>query len=196
FFSYYMMYVVIPRILRGATKMLSIAIEVSVAFIIILILYRAIFIYVVYPVIYSGAIKTRPLLDPRGILLALMDIGFVSGAAITFKLLKIQLAGAKREKGLIKEKLETELKFLRNQTNPHFLFNTLNNIYGLARKKSDQTAEIVMKLSKLLRFMIYGSKKEFISISEEIKILDDYIELEKIRYDNRLTITFLKEIDD
>ena len=91
---------------------------------------------------------------------------------------------------------ETELKFLRNQTNPHFLFNTLNNIYALARKKSDDTPETVMKLSKLLRFMLYESKNPSIKIGDEIKMLDDYIELEKIRYNGRLTINFIREIDD
>ena len=125
-----------------------------------------------------------------------MDIGFVSGTVIVIKQFRLQLADKEREKNLIREKLETELKFLRNQTNPHFLFNTLNNIYALARKKSDETADVVMNLSKILRFMLYESKKEQIKISDEIKILDDYIELEKIRYSERLTISFIREIDN
>jgi LytS/YehU family sensor histidine kinase len=125
-----------------------------------------------------------------------MDIGFVSGVAIAMKLLRMQLGGKDREKNLLRDKLEAELKFLRHQTNPHFLFNTLNNIYALARKKSDNTAEVVMKLSKLLRFMLYESKNDLITISEELKILDDYLELERIRYSERLTIVFNKAIDD
>jgi LytS/YehU family sensor histidine kinase len=126
----------------------------------------------------------------------LLDIGFVAGGAVALKLLRIQLAGKEREKNLVKEKLGAELKFLRNQTNPHFLFNTLNNIYALARKKSDDTADTVMKLSKLLRFMLYESGKDLITITEEIKMLNDYLELEKIRYNERLAITFNKEIDN
>ena len=143
-----------------------------------------------------GMIKNRPLFRLQSLLMALMDVGFVTGLATTIKLLSIQLAGKEREKNLVKEKLETELKFLRNQTNPHFLFNTLNNIYGLARKKSDDTAEVVMKLSKLLRFMLYESRKSSIKTGEEIKMLDDYINLERIRYSDRLSITFNKEIDN
>jgi LytS/YehU family sensor histidine kinase len=112
------------------------------------------------------------------------------------KQFRLQLEGKEMEKNLIRDKLETELKFLRNQTNPHFLFNTLNNIYALARKKSDETADVVMKLSKLLRFMLYETKNEQIRIIDEIKILDDYIELEKLRYNDRLTISFLREIDN
>jgi len=195
-FSYYVIYIAINRILKEKSRHLWIATEIFFLVIVSIILYRIILNYYVYPHIYAGMLTMRPLFNVRAILMALMDIGFVSGAAIALKLLRIQLAGKERQKSLLKEKLETELKFLRNQTNPHFLFNTLNNIYGLARRKSDDTAEIVLKLSKLLRFMIYESKKEFISIAEEIKMLDDYLELEKIRYNDRLTITFRKEIDD
>jgi len=97
---------------------------------------------------------------------------------------------------LVKDKLETEIKFLKNQTNPHFLFNTLNNIYALARKKSDSTGEVVLKLSKILRFMLYDTGKQFITIGEEIRLIEDYIDLEKIRYDRRLSVTLKKEIDN
>jgi two-component system, LytTR family, sensor kinase len=106
------------------------------------------------------------------------------------------LKSKENEKNLVKEKLETELKFLRNQTNPHFLFNTLNNIYALSLKKSDDTPEVVLKLSKLLNFMLYESRKASISIGDELKILDDYIELERIRYNGRLEISFIREIDN
>jgi two-component system, LytTR family, sensor kinase len=72
----------------------------------------------------------------------------------------------------------------------------LNNIYALARKKSDDTANVVMKLSKLLRFMLYESRKERIPVSAEIRMIEDYLELEKIRYNERLTIRFEKDLDD
>jgi len=88
------------------------------------------------------------------------------------------------------------LKFLKTQTNPHFLFNTLNNIYALARKKSDKTADVVMKLSKLLRFMLYEARKNRISLVDEIHMIDSYLELEGIRYNERLKISFNKQVDD
>ena len=66
----------------------------------------------------------------------------------------------------------------------------------LARRKSDDTADVVVKLSKLLRFMLYESKSRLVKINDEIKMLDDYIELEKIRYNGRLTISFLREVDN
>lgn len=121
---------------------------------------------------------------------------FPCSIALAIKLFRLNQRQKKAEQEIIKKKLETELQFLKAQTNPHFLFNTLNNIYALARKKSDATADVVMKLSKLLRFMLYESQKQFISISDEIHVLDDYIELEKIRYDEKLQLNFTKSIDN
>jgi sensor histidine kinase YesM len=195
-FTYFMLYVSVDRILQQTGRLSTEIIKVILALALTLLLYRIVFNYIIYPQIYHGLLKAKPLLHPVSVLLAVMDTGFVSGTAITLHLLRIQLAGKEREKNLVKEKLETELKFLRNQINPHFLFNTLNNIYGLARKKSDLTAEIVMKLSKLLRFMLYETRKDSIPVSVEIRMLDDYLELEKIRYNERLRISFQKNVDN
>lgn len=193
--TYFILYVAIKEFLKENQRLVWITIRVVVAVIITLIFYRIIFVYYINPVIYTGMLKSRSVFHLLGVLLAVMDIGFVTGVAITLKLLRIQLAAREREKNLIKEKLEAELKFLRHQTNPHFLFNTLNNIYALARKKSEHTAEVVMRLSKLLRFMLYESKSDLITVADELKILDDYLELEKMRY-QRLTIQFQKDIDN
>lgn len=127
---------------------------------------------------------------------SMLDLGFICGVAIVIKLFRMQMNNLSREKDLSKEKLETELKFLKNQINPHFLFNTLNNIYALSRKKSDLAPVIIMKLSKLLRFMLYEAEKSQVPISEEIRVLEDYVEVEKVRFSKRLRITFNQEIDD
>lgn len=94
------------------------------------------------------------------------------------------------------EKQEAELNYLKSQTNPHFLFNTLNNIYSLARDKSDLAPESILRLSKILRFMLYETSGEFISVEQEMEIISDYIALEKMRYDYTLHISFKQEIDD
>ncbi len=192
-FTYFMLYVTLNKIGKVGIQEKSI-IYAIIALIAALFFYRGLVVYFVDPVI-NGWTITLPFFYPLGFLVGLMDIGFASGAAIVIKQVRLQLTGKEKEKNLIREKLETELKFLRNQTHPHFLFNTLNNIYALARKKSDETPEVVMKLSKLLRFMLYETSKPSIKIGDEIKMLDDYIELERIRYDGRLTINFLREID-
>jgi len=94
------------------------------------------------------------------------------------------------------EKQEAELNYLRSQTNPHFLFNTLNNIYSLARDRSELAPESIVRLSKILRFMLYETSGNYISIEQELKIITDYIELEKLRYDETLRINFNYDIED
>jgi len=94
------------------------------------------------------------------------------------------------------EKQQAELNYLKSQTNPHFLFNTLNNIYSLARDKSDLAPESIMRLSKILRFMLYETGGEYIAIEKELKIITDYIALEKLRYDDSLSINFTNDIEN
>jgi len=94
------------------------------------------------------------------------------------------------------EKQEAELNYLRSQTNPHFLFNTLNNIYSLSRDKSDLAPESILRLSKILRFMLYETNGAYIAIEQELKIISDYIALEQLRYDESLRINFNHDIED
>ena len=94
------------------------------------------------------------------------------------------------------EKYEAELNYLKSQTNPHFLFNTLNNIFSLSRDKSDRAPESIMKLSKILRFMLYETGGEYIAIEKELKIITDYIGLEKLRYDESLRVNLSHDVDD
>lgn len=94
------------------------------------------------------------------------------------------------------EKQAAELNYLRSQTNPHFLFNTLNNIYSLARDKSDLAAESILRLSKILRFMLYETGGSFIAVEQELQMIRDYIDLEKLRYDESLRINFNHDIED
>jgi two-component system, LytTR family, sensor kinase len=94
------------------------------------------------------------------------------------------------------EKQQAELNYLKSQTNPHFLFNTLNNIYSLARDKSNLAPESIIRLSKILRFMLYETSGAYISIEQEIKIISDYIALETLRYDDSLHINFNHDIED
>jgi two-component system LytT family sensor kinase len=94
------------------------------------------------------------------------------------------------------EKQQAELNYLKSQTNPHFLFNTLNNLYALSRDKSDLAPESILRLSQILRFMLYETSGKYIAVEKEIKIIEDYIALEKLRYDDSLRVEFRCEIDD
>lgn len=94
------------------------------------------------------------------------------------------------------EKQEAELNYLKSQTNPHFLFNTLNNIYSLARDKSDLAPESILRLSKILRYMLYETSGAYIAVEQELKIISDYIALEQLRYDESLQIYSNYDIED
>lgn len=89
-----------------------------------------------------------------------------------------------------KEKLESELNYLKAQIHPHFLFNTLNNLYALTLQNSSKASDVVIKLSGLLDYMLYHSKADKVPLEKELTIINNYIELEKIRYGDRLKLTF------
>jgi two-component system, LytTR family, sensor kinase len=195
-FTYFVVYFVLPRIYgQRSSKLIAVG-SFLAGLTLLLFTVRSIELFFVYPVLWGGMIKASKFWSPFGFLFAFIDIGYINGIAIAIKLIRTQFTSKEKERALMKEKLEAEIMFLRNQTNPHFLFNTLNNIYGLALKKSDQTAAVVMKLSKLLRFMIYETQSAFIRVGDEMGMLDSYIELERIRYTKKVCISFVKEIDD
>ncbi|RFM28277.1 sensor histidine kinase [Deminuibacter soli] len=194
-FTYCVIYFTIPALLQGKRLWREIG-KGLLLLCVTIVAYRLVAQYYMNVYVYPDIFKPSPLFSPVLVLFAFMDIGCVSGIAITLKLLRTQLGAKEREKNLVKEKLETELRFLRNQINPHFLFNTLNNIYALARKQSPQTAPVVLKLSQLLRFMLYESGSGQVTVAAEIRVLNDYLELEKIRYNNRLQLQFSLNVDD
>lgn len=91
-----------------------------------------------------------------------------------------------------KEKLEAELKSLKGQLNPHFLFNSLNNIYSLALIHSDKVPDLILRLSDLMRHIIYESKDNFIPLSKEIEFVDNFIALQRIRVTENTLISYKK----
>jgi two-component system LytT family sensor kinase len=94
------------------------------------------------------------------------------------------------------EKLETELKFLKSQINPHFLFNALNNVYTLSLIQSEQTPEVVMKLSEMLRYMLYDSSQNWVTLDQEIAYIQNYISLQELKDDDPLDITGTFEVNN
>jgi LytS/YehU family sensor histidine kinase len=95
-----------------------------------------------------------------------------------------------KKKEVENEKLATELNFLKAQINPHFLFNTLNNLYYLAYTKSANTTEVIAKLSQMMRYMIYESNHTKVQLSREIEYMENYISLERLRLNNQIPINF------
>lgn len=91
---------------------------------------------------------------------------------------------------LITRTMQSELRFLKSQINPHFLFNTLNNLYALTLKKSDQAPEIVLKLSEIMRYMLYECNEKQVLLSKEIHYMNNYLDLERLRQPKDAAITF------
>ncbi|MDW3647622.1 MAG: histidine kinase [Bacteroidia bacterium] len=95
-----------------------------------------------------------------------------------------------------KDKVQLELNFLKAQVNPHFLFNTLNNLYGaIIKKRNDQSAEIVTRLSDFMRYSLQNVDRTTIALQEEIELINNYLELEKIRM-NHVEVSFVYEVQD
>ncbi len=91
---------------------------------------------------------------------------------------------------LQKEKLQLELNALKAQIHPHFLFNTLNNLYSLTLKNSDKSSEVVLKLSDIMRYVLYQANEEKVALSRELEFIRNYVELQRIRYHDRYDISF------
>ncbi len=110
--------------------------------------------------------------------------------AATVVIFKKWYINEQQRKNLFQEKLEAELSLLKSQIHPHFLFNTLNNLYALTLIQSKEAPDIVLKLSGLLDYMIYKSNDRFVSLDKELQMLESYIELEKLRYNKRLDFDY------
>ncbi|MFT7898981.1 histidine kinase [Tenacibaculum ascidiaceicola] len=94
------------------------------------------------------------------------------------------------------EKTKTELMHLKSQVNPHFFFNTLNNLYGLVGKDAKKAQELILKLSDMMRYSVYDGEKDTVLLSEEVTYLQNYIELHKMRYHKAIDIQFNIDITD
>lgn len=113
--------------------------------------------------------------------------------AMSIKLTKKWIQTRRREQALEKEKLETELKFLRAQFNPHFLFNTINSIFVLITKNPPMASEALAKFSELLRYQLYECNEHQIPLHQELAYLENFIELQKLRQDANIQMTFQLE---
>jgi LytS/YehU family sensor histidine kinase len=112
------------------------------------------------------------------------------GIAFAIKTVQKWLVQQNEKHEMEKKNLETELSLLKSQLHPHFLFNTMNNLYALSLEQSSKTSEGIAKLSALLRSVLYECNEKEIPLAKEIELLGNYIDLEEIRYDNLININF------
>ena len=108
-------------------------------------------------------------------ILSFMHTGTILMAAVGIKFFKNFILNQERVNDLETTNLKTELAFLKNQINPHFLFNTLNSLYALTLKKSDKAPEIVVKLSEMMRYMLYESNDPKVPLQKEIKYIENIL---------------------
>ncbi len=193
---YYVLYLLIPRWLRSPSRA-KLALELVFVLFLMVLCYRGLIQYIIWPFI---AKESPPHLTglqyTARFFYSLLDLLQVTGIAAAIKLFRLRIAAMKNEKVLIQEKLRSEMQHLRAQINPHFLFNTLNSIYALSRAQSSATPQAVMQLSKILRYMLYETEKKTITIEEELKITLDYIELQQVRFGNKVQVNIEKNIDN
>ncbi|MEM1216402.1 MAG: histidine kinase [Bacteroidota bacterium] len=194
--AYYCLDVVLPQYLQRVHPVRLIA-QVLVLLLLLQLLAESWQCFVLeptYPVTfadciarYAGCSYWDRLLSPVGI--------FFQNPAVYFPpavvLMAWQYLQKQRENAQLNEqKRANELQALQNQMNPHFLFNTLNNLYALAVKKSERVPEVIAKLSEILDYMLYRCRERFVPLAKEIELINNYLELERIRYGQRVDINF------
>jgi sensor histidine kinase YesM len=137
-------------------------------------------------------------LNPR-----ITDLGYLAGAmflailpAVAIQITRQWYKEREVTDRLKQEKLELELyarekelDYLKEQIRPHFLFNVLNNLYGLTLEKSEKAPELVLRMSGILDYMLYGSSKELVALENELEHIINYIDIQKIRFDDRLNLS-------
>ena len=193
--AYFTLYVIIDKFLVKG-KYVTFLLLLVVSMIGFGVLLRVVGYYFIYPVYYPEGLSI-PLFFPPKILIAIFYTYSWVAVVSTFHLIRYYYRHQQEAQRLLqatqqleKEKLAAELKLLKSQINPHFLFNTLNNLYVLTLNNSENAPHMVHKLSELMSYMLHDSNQREVLLSKEIHYIRNYIDLEKLRYDDRLEVTF------
>lgn len=195
FLSYSLMYFVVPRFLL-AQRYWATAVWTAVFF--IATAFFSVFLgnYVINPIrnclAQAGWVhdyfEKRPVLVFHSLLAGLRGGITIGGIAAAIKLMKYWYIKEQRNLQLQKENIAAQLQLLKAQVHPHFLFNTLNNIYSHTQNTAPVASKLITGLSDILRFVLYESSQPLVPLSKELKLMKDYINLEQIRYGNKLDL--------
>ncbi len=192
-FTYSQLYLFIPRLLLKKKITAYIIVTLLVTHLLYFVNY-VFYCFVIYPVMFKktchffswNSLWTLNPLEPKTVFSFFM----IFGIAASVKLLKKWYYENNRNQTIAKEKLSIELEMLKAQVHPHFLFNTLNNLYSLTLTKSDKAPLTVSHLADLLRYMLYECNEKEVPLEKEVEMLRKYVELEKLRYGARLDVSF------
>lgn len=157
-----------------------------VAFTLTIILIFSVLLLVDY-VSYKSFITGMPYKARNFLSFNFFPILFVLASSTAYRLVIDRIKMERRDKDRVNENLKTELSFLRSQVSPHFMFNVLNNMVALARKKSEQLEPSLIKLSSLLRYMLYETDEK-VPLKKEVEYLQSYIDLQQQRFGNSIKI--------
>ncbi|MEM8893046.1 MAG: histidine kinase [Bacteroidota bacterium] len=194
--TYFAIYFLLPKYLLKE-RYISFAIWFAISATLAGILQRFVTYYLEYPMFYPAG-QNYPLFIPIKIIKGVVGIYPVVFFAVTIKMLKYWYQSRQTQQELSNQSLEAELKLLKTQIHPHFLFNTLNNLYALTLKKADNAPAMVLKISDLINYMLYECNVKLIGLSKEIKFIENYVEIEKMRFGDRLdfSLSLHGEIED
>lgn len=192
FASYLNIYVLIPLLLQ---KRKYLSYGFSITFTITLTYFPLAYLIYKYSPVSSFEVQQN-VWSPGFFIFHCIATSYTVAITMILRLLLHWYEREKEKLDLLRITTETELKYLKSQINPHFLFNCLNSIYSLTLKKSDDAPETVLKLSEMLRYILYEAGEKKVTIEKELNYLKNYLELEKIRMGNRGTITFDTHTDD
>ncbi len=140
-------------------------------------------------ILYKLFFPASPMFSTKGLLFNILIYLFIFGLSTAYKLISEKVNSDKLAAEKMNENLKTELSLLRSQASPHFMFNVLNNMVALARKQSDQLEPSLIKLSSLMRYMLYEADEERVSLEKEIEYLQSYIDLQQQRFGKKVQVT-------
>ncbi len=170
-------------------------VEVAIVLLVATFISRSLMYWIIYPIWYKEE-YTITFWNEYRIVYKFLDLALTLFLVLSLRFTRQFVDFSIKQQQLILEKTKAELNALRNQTNPHFLFNTLSNIYTLSLRNAPQTSEMVLRLSNILRYILYECDTETIPLSKEIQIIEDYIALEKVRFGTRLNVNGHIDVQD
>ncbi len=184
-FTYFILYLLIPRYLL-VRKYVKFFLLLTFSFSVVVVIEWTINYYLMYPWVYEDWEKWKASMHYlSGDAFSLyISIGFVVLLASAIKLVKQWFESQQSKADLEIQNRKSELALLRSQVNPHFLFNTLNNIDALIRKDPEKASDSVMKLSAIMRYFIYEADTDKVPLQKEVDYLESFIELQRLRYTN------------
>ncbi len=183
--TYLFLYIIFPVILYEKRYL-----KAALYFLILLVVYytlvRISYLYIL-PLIFDNYVQLtllRQILNgSETVLIIFFSAGFLKMIKYWYK---VEVDNQKLEK----KSIENKMAMLTSQLHPHFLFNTLNNLYTLSKERSEKTSEIILKLSNVMRYILDDYNKLNVGLNKELEIIKSYVEIEKLRYDDDLKVNF------